>query len=152
MMTGDEETDGTTPSGAPQWVTMDGIVEGRIADYAALTKATAALNRLGICRFELGRDGGKFTLMPDNQRVSGKGLDEERQAELLQHLATLAQGASGPVESTLRCAMVFDEVCAETVFRAAVPPPAGPGIEPLTRVRPRRADDVPAEAPPRPPW
>lgn len=151
-MTDNEEPTERLDRGAPLWVTMDGIVEGRIGDFAALNSAVLALNRLGICSFELDRDGGKFSVMPENDRKPGSGFDGERQHELLLQLGKLAAGANGPLESTLRCTMVYADECAETVFRPALPPPEGPGIEPLTRVRPSRADDVPPEAAPAPPW
>lgn len=144
---------GGTPIGTPpRFVTMDGILEGRIGDAAAIARSVQALSKLGICAFELDRDGGKFSVMPENRQVRGDGFDLDRQNELLQHLCAIAAAARGPVESTLRCTMVFDTECAETLFRAGLPAPEGPGIEPLTRMRPRRADDVPPELPPPPPW
>jgi len=148
----DDENLTPPPGGAPEWVTMDGIVEGRIGDFTILTAAVRELNALGVSHFELDRDGGKFSLMPDDAQVPGRGFDEEGQSRLLQHLSTLAKGASGPVESTLRCTMVFAEQCAETLFHAAAPPPAGPGIEALTRVRPRQPTDAPPASPPALPW
>lgn len=144
---------GSTPIGTPpRFVTMDGILEGRIGDGAAIARAVQELSRLGICAFELDRDGGKFTVMPENRQVRGDRFDLDKQNELLQHLCTIAKAARGPVESTLRCTMVFDTECAETLFRAAVPTPEGQSLEPLTRMRPRRADDVPPDLPPPPPW
>lgn len=138
--------------GAPRFVTMDGILDGRLGNAAAIAQAVAGLNALGICTFELDRDGGKFSVLPDNTRRPAPGFDRARQELMLQHLRTIAAAARGPVESTLRCTMVFDEECAETLFRATAQPPAGPGIEPLTRVRPARPDDVPVKLPGSAPW
>ncbi|MCA8952415.1 MAG: hypothetical protein KDE27_23090, partial [Planctomycetes bacterium] len=60
---------------------------------------------------------------------------------------------NGAVESTLRCTMVYDREVAETLFRGVLPPPAGAGVEPLTRVRPLAAGDQPPELPSQPaPW
>lgn len=137
---------------APRWVIMDGILDGRIADGPAITKAVVGLNALGICGFDLDQDGGKFSLMPDNQRASGARFGSERQELLLQHLQAIAAATRGAVESTLRCTMVFEDEVAETLFRAVAPPPQGPGVEPLTRVRPVGAGDVPVELPAAPPW
>lgn len=138
--------------GAPRFVTMDGILDGRLGDAAAIAQAVAALNALGICEFELDRDGGKFSVLPNNTRLPATGFDRKKQEELLQHLRTIAAAARGPVESTLRCTMVFEEECSETLFRGVGQPPNGPGIEPLTRVRPARPDDVPKQLPGEPPW
>lgn len=141
----------TTAGDAPRFVTLDGILEGRIGDAAALARAAHALDGLGVGPFRFDRDGGRFSLLPENVRRPGAGFDRERQERLLQLLRDVAAAARGPVESTLRCTMVFEAECAETLFRAAAPPPAGPGIEPLTRVRPLRAEDQPVALPPRPP-
>lgn len=138
--------------GAPRFVTMDGILDGRLGDAAAIAQAVAALNALGICAFELDRDGGKFSVLPNNARMPAAGFDRGKQEQLLQHLRRIAAAARGPVESTLRCTMVFEEDCTETLFRATSPPPNGAGIEPLTRVRPARPDDVPTRLPGSPPW
>jgi len=137
---------------APRFVTVDGILDGRLGDAAALARAVAALNGLGICSFQLDRDGGKFSLLPNNTRVPGTGFDRGKQEQLLQHLRAIAASARGPVESTLRSTMVFEHDCAETLFRAVAQPPSGPGIEPVTRVRPVRPDDVPPVLPGSPPW
>ena len=138
--------------GEPAWVTMDGIVEGRIGDITILTNAVKALNGLPIGNFELERDGGKFTILPINERRPGTGFDNAQQRQLLQHLEQIAAGSRGPIESTLRCTMVFAAETTETLFRAGPPPPAGTGVEPLTRVRPRHAADSPPPVPPPPPW
>ena len=136
----------------PLFLTMDGILEGRARDAAALARAVRELDGLGICKFELERDGGRFTVMPDSGQVPGRGFDAARQQKLIEQLAAIAAATNGPVESTLRCTMVFENDCSETLFRSATPPPAGPGIEPVTRVRPRRPDDVPPSLPPAPRW
>ena len=136
--------------GAPQFVTMDGILEGRTGDAAALSRAAAALDGLGIGHFQLERDGGRFSIMPENDRRPGARFDQGRQEKLLQILRDVAAAARGNVESTLRCTMVFDDECAETLFRAAAPPPEGPGIEAVTRMRPARPEDRPPVLPARP--
>lgn len=144
--------DTTPPEGEPRWVTLDGILEGRVGDGPALARAIAGLNGLGICEFEFDRDGGKFSVLPANRQVRGAGFDAAAQNELLEHLRAIAAAARGPVESTLRCTMVYETQCTETLFRAVAPPPAGDGVETLTRVRPVRADDAPPDLPSQPPW
>ena len=139
------------PAGAPRWVTLDGILDGRIKDGPAIAAAVATLNGLGICRFELEQDGGRFTLLPANDRVAGAGFDEARQNELLEQLRKIAGATNGAVESTLRCTMIYESEVAETLFRGTTPPPAGDGVEPLTRVRPLAASDTPPELPKGPP-
>ena len=131
---------------------MDGTLDGRIGDGPAIADAVERLNELKICEFELEQDGGKYSLMPSNQRVAGDRFDSRRQDELLVYLRAIAAATRGAVESTLRCTMVFEDECAETLFRGVAPPPGGEGIEPLTRVRPVRSDDLPPEMPEAPPW
>ena len=136
---------------APRFVTFDGILEGRIGDEAALTRALASLDALGVCRFRFERDGGRFSFLPDNDRLPGASCDHAFQERLLGILRDIAASARGPVESTLRCTMVFERECAETLFRAAPPPPEGPGLEAVTRFRPLRPEDRPPSSPPRAP-
>lgn len=148
------QPDGTQsppPAGAPRFVTFDGILEGRLGDDAAMSRATAALTELGVGEFQLERDGGRFSLLPDNTQQPGQRFSQAAQDRLLLLLREIAAAARGPIESTLRCTMVFDGECTETLFRAVAPPPSGPGIEPLTRRRPVRADDQPVVLPSRPP-
>lgn len=136
----------------PVSVQLDGIVDGRIADGQALVDAAARLCSLGIGRFELERDGGRFSLMPDGERHRGAGFGAEGQAQLLSCLQDVARATQGPVESTLRCTMVFDHGVSETLFRAAAGADGRPTVEAITRLRERRVGDVPTEAAPPPPW
>ena len=136
----------------PVSVQLDGIVDGRIADGQALVDAAARLCALGIGRFELERDGGRFSLMPDGERHRGAGFGTEAQAQLLSCLQDIARATHGAVESTLRCTMVFDHGVSETLFRAAAGPDGQPTVEAVSRLRERRVGDVPTEAAPPPPW
>lgn len=136
----------------PVSVQLDGIVDGRIADGQALVDAAARLGALGIGRFELERDGGRFSLMPDGERHRGAGFGTEAQAQLLSCLQDVARATHGPVESTLRCTMVFDHGVSETLFRAAADAEGRPTVEGISRLRERRVGDVPTEAAPPPPW
>lgn len=128
------------PTGAPQSVAFDGIVEGRVADAAVLAAGVAQLNRRGVLTLDCEIDGGRFTLLPETGPAVARGLDEAAQADLLLDLTTLLQGASeGSVESTLRCRMLFPTQVVETWFRVV----AG-RVEPLSRVRTRTPADEPA--------
>ena len=136
----------------PRSVQLDGILDGRIADGQALVEASSRLSVLGIGNFELERDGGRYSLMPDGERHSGAGFGTEQQARLLAILQQVARATHGTVESTLRCTMVFEHGVSETLFRGALGADGQPTVEAVSRLRERRVGDVPTEAAPPPPW
>lgn len=126
------------PTGAPVHVGIDGIVEGRVGDAAALAQAIAALDRAGFGTFHCEQTGGRYSLLPRDTELAGAGRGEDVQAEFLQQLGALAAAtAPGSLESTLRCTLVYADQVVETLFavRAGV-------ITPISRTRAPRPDEL----------
>ena len=132
----------TPPVGPPLVVEIDGILDGRVQQPESLTAAANALSQCGIGGFVCEITGGRFSLLPQATRLPGREFGEAAQARFLDGLNALCAAAvAGSVESTLRCRLVFADQVAETLFVAR-----GPAIEPLTRVRPRLAEESTAAA------
>lgn len=131
------------PTGAPLSVHFDGILDGRVVDAPALQAAAEALSQLGGGTFQVDIDGGRFSLLPAGEELPGDRFDEAAQARFVKLLGdVLAAAAPGSVEATLRCRLGYPEQIVETWFRAG-----RAGIEPLSRVRPRTAEDGAFAAP-----
>lgn len=125
------------PTGAPLAAFVEGLFDGRIGDAAALQQAIASLQHAGAGPFRAEVLGGRFSLLPAQTQVSGAPFDEGAQARFLQALQGVAAAAApGSVETNLRCRLVYADVVAETLFVVRQGQ-----LEPLTRVRPRTADD-----------
>lgn len=137
------------PAGAPLAATIDGLLDGRIGDLAQLRAATEALGRVGAGAFACEVQGGRFTLLPRTTALPPGAFDEAAQARFLAALQdVLAAALPGSVESNLRCRLVYADEVAETLFVVR-----GADAQPLTRRRPRTAEDavaLPAPAPARP--
>jgi hypothetical protein len=132
----------TRPEGAPLAVEWNGILEGKVTDVDRLLEASRTLDACSAAKFACEVTGGRFSLLPRDTHVSGRGFDEEAQVRFVDALQELiATAAPGSVESTLRSKMVFETKVAETLF--AVQRGA---LEPLTRVRDRRAGEEAALA------
>ncbi|MEZ6038705.1 MAG: hypothetical protein R3F29_14580 [Planctomycetota bacterium] len=127
------------PTGAPQSLTLDGIVEGRVADATALGAAVEALSSCGAGRFRLEITGGRFNVLPEETQASGTRFDEDAQAAFVTALEqVLAAASPGSIGTTLRCTLVYPDQVAETLFAMR-----GSRLEPLTRRRARGASDAP---------
>ncbi len=138
-----ERPEPALPAGAPESVTFDGILDGRVGDEEGLRQRAAELGRCGGGRFLLEVDGGRFSLLPEGDTVPGAGFAEPGQQAFLQALtALLGAAAERSVESTLRCTMVYRAQVVETLFRVA-----DGRVAPLSRVRPRRPDEGAPELP-----
>lgn len=125
------------PEGTPIILLVDGILDGRVRDEAALHAATERLGTCGAGAFRLEVTGGRFSMLPAETQVAPDDFDAAAQSNFLDALQAIADAAlPGSIESTLRCKLVFEHDVAETLFVAR-----GPQLEPLTRRRPRTADD-----------
>lgn len=125
------------PTGAPLAAFVEGLFDGRIGDATALQLAIANLQHAGAGPFRAEVLGGRFSLLPAATQVTGAPFDEAAQARFLQALQGVAAAAApGSVETNLRCRLVYADVVAETLFVQR-----NGQLEPLTRVRPRTADD-----------
>ena len=125
------------PSGAPLAAYVEGLLDGRVADAGALQQAIRNLQSAGAGTFRAEVLGGRFSLLPAATQVTGAPFDEGAQGRFLQALQAVATAAApGSVETNLRCRLVYADVVAETLFVVR-----DGKLEPLTRVRPRTADD-----------
>ena len=125
------------PAGAPLAAYVEGLLDGRVADAGALQHAIQNLQGAGAGPFRAEVLGGRFSLLPAATQVAGAPFDEGAQARFLLALqAVAAAAAPGSVETNLRCRLVYADVVAETLFVVR-----DGKLEPLTRVRPRTADD-----------
>jgi len=125
------------PTGAPLAAFVEGLLDGRVGDASALHAAIARLQTAGAGPFRAEVLGGRFSLLPAATQVTGAPFEEAAQAQFLQALQGVAAAAApGSVETNLRCRLVYADVVTETLFVVR-----GGQIEPLTRVRPRTADD-----------
>lgn len=126
------------PAGTPNSASIDGILDGRIGDADALQRAVAELGQSGAGPFRCDLQGGRFSLLPVDTQLP-PGFDSAAQARFLDALqAVVAAAQPGSVETNLRSRMLYADQVAETLFLVR-----GTAIEPLTRVRPRTADDAP---------
>jgi hypothetical protein len=127
------------PSGTPLALLVEGILDGRARDTAALHRASSALSQCGAGTFRCEISGGRFTVMPQETHVAAGGFDEAAQTRFLDALReVVAAAAPRSVESNLRCRMIFAADVAETLFVVQ-----NDEVEPMTRVRPRTpADDA----------
>jgi len=125
-----------------------GLLDGRRGDDARLQQAVADGNRLGLARIDLDLDGGRFTVLFDDNAVGGDAMTPEKAEGLLAVLneVVAASAEPGGVESTLRCTEVYADGAVDTLFTAS-----GGAVECLSRPRELGAEDrthAPREAPP----
>ena len=130
------------PVGPPAFASFGGILEGPLGDEDALA---AARDRLAAMRLApaLEIEGGRFSLMLTEGRISGERLGRDGQEALVDALrgVVVASGDPARVESTLRCRLEFDGSLVETVFRVR-----RGELEPVSRLREGSAPDA-GEAP-----
>jgi len=130
----------TPPTGAPQSLIVEGIVEGRILDAHALREAVKRLSNCGAGNFRVDITGGRFNMLPVDTHVPPEGFDSAAQSNFLDRLQQLVDAAQpNSIETTLRCKQVYDEEVAETLFVVQ-----GHTVEPVTRRRPKTVQDAPA--------
>lgn len=136
------------PADLPLAAFVEGLLDGRVADAAALQAATRELSSAGGGPFRCDVQGGRFSLLPVDTTLP-PGFDDAAQERFLAALhRVVASSVPGSVEGNLRCRLVFADEVTETLFVVR-----GDRIEPLSRRRPRTPDDaVPAmpAAPPTP--
>lgn len=130
-------------SGAPAALVVDGIVDGRVRDAQALRQAVELLGKCGAGAFRVDVTGGRFNMLPVETHAAAGGFDEAAQANFLDRLQAVVDAAQpDSVETTLRCKLVYDEEVAETLFVVR-----GAAVEPVTRRRPKSAQDAPSLPP-----
>lgn len=124
---------------APQSLQVEGILDGRVLDEATLRQA---VNELGLCgagSFRVDISGGRFTVLPVDTQVSAAAFDAAAQTNFLDRLQAVADAAQpSSIETNLRCKLIYADDVAETLFIVR-----GHNIEPVTRRRPKAAQDVP---------
>lgn len=126
------------PTGAPQRLSIEGILDGRITDASMLRAAVDALGQCGAGPFRVDLDGGRFSLIAEQPEHSGEGFDQAAQTLFLEHLQQVVDAADpGSVETNLRCKLVYPDQVAETLFSVR-----DGTVEPLTRRRPRSSRDA----------
>ena len=128
----------TAPSGPAQHGRFAGILEGAVATRPELERITAEINALGLAHADLEVDGGRFSLLLDEQTVPGNALSSECLSEFGRLLGELTRASADPasVESTLRCTTVHGDTVVETMFA-----PVRGEMRAVSRVRPAEADD-----------
>ena len=124
-------------SAPPKALTVDGILDGRVSDSAALREAARRLCGCGAGDYRLEITGGRFNLLPSETYVDPTNFDEAAQSNFLDSLQAIVD-ASKPssVETTLRCKLVYEGDVVETMFvvRDHV-------VEPISRRRSKSAQD-----------
>ena len=131
---------GPLPSGPPNALVVDGILDGRVRDAQALREAVERLSTCGAGAFRLDITGGRFSLLPVETHVPPGAFDLTAQSDFLDRLHEVVQAAQdNSVEATLRCQLVYGAEVAETLFVVR-----GARVEPLTRRRPALSGDAPA--------
>jgi hypothetical protein len=131
------------PEGPVRYAWFGGLLDGRRRDDARLEQAVARGNRLGLARMDLDVDGGKFSVLFDDNAVAGEVMTAEKADQLLEVLNdVLASAEPATVESTLRCTEVYDDAAVDTLFT-----PNRDKIECVSRSRAIAAEDR-SHAPP----
>ncbi|MGC6488269.1 MAG: hypothetical protein ACON4Z_11535 [Planctomycetota bacterium] len=129
--------------GAPQALVFDGILDGRVRDARALRVAVEQLSACGAGAFRVDFTGGRFNLLPVDTQVPPERFDEAAQSNFLDRLHAVVDAAQpNSVETTLRCKLVYEDEVTETLFVVREG-----AVEPLSRRRPKGAQDAPALPP-----
>ncbi len=98
---------------------FDGIVQGRQEGESQILHAfVEELNILGFGPFSLDIDGGRFSILAEDQTILGEALSQENVERFLQNIQTLPSLLKNPhtVESTLRATFVGEKEVIETLF------------------------------------
>jgi hypothetical protein len=130
-------------SDTPTALLVEGILDGRVLNENTLQTAVAELSKCGAGEFRLDVTGGRFNILPAETHVPADRFDTAAQSNFLDRLQGVVDAAQqGSIETTLRCKLVFEHEVAETLFIVN-----GHQIEPVTRRRPRTAqDEIPMPA------
>lgn len=129
----------TTPGGVLQFYWFDGILEGsRPTDEDELHVAVARLRESGFGSGDVSTDGGRFTLLLDDEALPGGDVGDAQREAFVGALQLLvdAMPEGGTCESTLRCTEVFEQGTRESLFAAS-----GGEMRVAARIRPHAAQD-----------
>ena len=123
-----------TPGGALENLRFGGILEVRGGSRDNLLAVVRRINAIGLAQAELDSDGGRHSLMFDDQPVSGSAASNDQIDRLVEELQALLDASESPVgaESTLHCTAIHTDGVIETLI----------GVEqgrvhPVSRVRSR---------------
>ena len=104
-------------SAPPKALTVDGILDGRVSDSAALREAARRLCGCGAGDYRLEITGGRFNLLPSETYVDPTNFDEAAQSNFLDSLQAIVDASKlGSIETTLRCKLVYEGDVVETMF------------------------------------
>ncbi|MEC7582992.1 MAG: hypothetical protein VYE77_01630 [Planctomycetota bacterium] len=145
-MTDQHGSSDAIPHGAPLWLRIGGILEGRVQDEERLRTAVNELNACGAGSFQWDCVGGRFSLLPEETQVSGKGFDEAAQTRF--HACVedlLATTEEGTAESTLRLTLGYEQLVVEALFAVHAD-----GLQVVSRARQATANDAPPPEPTQP--
>ncbi len=98
---------------------FDGIIQGRQEGESQILHGfVEELNQVGLASFSLDIDGGRFSILAEDQTISGETLSQEKVERFFQNLKTLPSLLENPqtVESTLRATFVKEEEVVEAIF------------------------------------
>ena len=80
------EPNANAPLGQPIAVFLEGILDGRVADGAALSVRVRELGTAGAGAFRCDVRGGRFSLLPNETQLAEPDFDEAKQARFLDAL------------------------------------------------------------------
>ncbi len=114
------ESEKTSPVEEPfRYGWFDGILQGsQEGESQVLWTVVGDLNRIGLTTFSLDIDGGRFSILAEDQTVSGEALSKERVERFFQILKVFPSLLKNPhsIESTLRATFVTEKEVVETLF------------------------------------
>ena len=116
-----DKTKSNTSSISPDenaFLWFDGILEGPVGDRERLRACTNSLGALGIVKSSLEIEGGKFSLLLDDQSRKIAGISDGDRRSLMDFLQEIVDSSPDPsrVESTLRCTEIHSGTANETLF------------------------------------
>jgi len=122
------------PTGPLENLRFGGILEVRGGSRDNLLAVVRRINGIGLAQAELASDGGRHSLMFDDQPVSGSAASNDKIDRLVEELQALVDASESPdgAESTLHCTAIHTDGVIETLI----------GVEqgrvhPVSRVRSR---------------
>ena len=126
------------PTSEPRHGWFDGILEGPAGDRDAMRRVAARLDGIGLARCHLELDGGRFSLLVDDDVIDGARLTEAKRREFADLIQELIHASRSPhdVESTLRCTLVYEDQVAEVLLS-----PVRGELRAVGQTRARRRED-----------
>lgn len=129
------------PHGTASYLWFGGIVEGPRRDPSLdvkLRAVTSGINQLRLGQADLELDGGRFSILLNDETIPGERADNAKREQFLALLQDLQDSVAdaGVLESTLRCTEVFAEKTVESLFA-----PVGQQMRSVSRVREITAED-----------